>query len=778
MYYETAYPSLLGGVSQQLPQDRLPGQLSTQVNMVSDLVRGLCRRPPLEFIKLINTSAASNFRLVNVSGKDLLVCMVHPTPTMELRVLDPETGVAYGLTTTPAAQTYLGAVLAATRVRSTTLGADAYIWHNGIQPSKTTPASAYQDPKKAGYFYLAAGAYSTEFSFTIKNLTSGLSYTATYTTPNGTGVGDPAASTPAAIAAALKTAMDTQLTAAGIAYTSAIQGTYVFYKATTAQLEFSSSTSFIYLRTSGKQNVKLIADLPALLPAIGDGFIVSVGTDAAPTYYRFDLAKSQWLEDAAWGQNYVITNICLKLSGTIAGYTLDVLTSEPMVAGDSVSNPDLKMATKITGIGSFKGRLVLLSGQSVCMSATNNAARWYRSTVTAVLDSDCIEIAAAVEFSADYIGAVEFSGNLLVTSARNQALIPGDVALTPRSATIAVVSNYAVTETIAPSAIGRSVLLPFDRSEGYTGIGEAIPPDSLESPLVCTDITAHIPTYLSGLARFLATSPSAETTVLGAGESVDERRTLYVHQYLWAGADKVASSWHAWQFEHPVTYAYFVLDTLYIVYSNFAGQDFLGRVKLGRGIKPSHYVDYSIAVPTTLVGDEYRVYIPAGYTMLDTITHAYSVSRGVGEVVEVQGGPGAYYVVPAANENDTYTLGTMFISTVEPTPPVFRDRSDLVLAGERIVLKGFTAEFKDSGAAQARVQDSTYDSGFFAIPIVGLFQPANIGSGILKASGAASIPARTQGVDTTLTIKTSDYFDMNLINLNYGFKLNLKHRRA
>lgn len=40
-----SYPSVILGVSQQVPQDRRPGQHFDQVNMISDPVRGLCRRP-------------------------------------------------------------------------------------------------------------------------------------------------------------------------------------------------------------------------------------------------------------------------------------------------------------------------------------------------------------------------------------------------------------------------------------------------------------------------------------------------------------------------------------------------------------------------------------------------------------------------------------------------------------------------------------------------------------------------------------------------------------
>ena len=42
--------SLIQGVSQQPPRDRLPGQCSVQENMTSDPVDGLGRRPPTEYV--------------------------------------------------------------------------------------------------------------------------------------------------------------------------------------------------------------------------------------------------------------------------------------------------------------------------------------------------------------------------------------------------------------------------------------------------------------------------------------------------------------------------------------------------------------------------------------------------------------------------------------------------------------------------------------------------------------------------------------------------------
>lgn len=47
MIVELAYPSLLYGVSQQTPRERQNGQLTEQLNMLSDPVTGIRRRPGL-----------------------------------------------------------------------------------------------------------------------------------------------------------------------------------------------------------------------------------------------------------------------------------------------------------------------------------------------------------------------------------------------------------------------------------------------------------------------------------------------------------------------------------------------------------------------------------------------------------------------------------------------------------------------------------------------------------------------------------------------------------
>ena len=78
MIYEGTYPSLIQGVSQQTPQERLGGQLGAQVNMLSDPVNGLRRRTGFKFHGSLDVEPESKFDLVQLGG-EYYIQVVTPT---------------------------------------------------------------------------------------------------------------------------------------------------------------------------------------------------------------------------------------------------------------------------------------------------------------------------------------------------------------------------------------------------------------------------------------------------------------------------------------------------------------------------------------------------------------------------------------------------------------------------------------------------------------------------------------------------------------------------
>src|SRR5699024_8701384 len=47
--------------------------------------------------------------------------------------------------------------------------------------------------------------------------------------------------------------------------------------------------------------------------------------------------------------------------------------------------------------------------------------------------------------------------------------------------------------------------------------------------------------------------------------STKDTNSLYVHEYMWDGEDKVLRAWHRWTFKYPVAYAYFSGDLINVL---------------------------------------------------------------------------------------------------------------------------------------------------------------------------------------------------------------------
>mgnify|MGYP001581351820 FL=1 len=112
-YIESAHKNLLMGVSQQAPQDRVPGQLTTQINMLSDPVTGLRRRPGTEFINVLahmDLTGAPRPKVYHTDINNRSVVFLVFVHTGDLLVLDDQTGE---LLQSYAAQPYLMAPSAA-----------------------------------------------------------------------------------------------------------------------------------------------------------------------------------------------------------------------------------------------------------------------------------------------------------------------------------------------------------------------------------------------------------------------------------------------------------------------------------------------------------------------------------------------------------------------------------------------------------------------------------------------------------------------------------------
>lgn len=771
--FESSYKSLLQGVSQQHPPERLSGQVTEQTNMVSDPVTGVRRRAGSVFRKhVVWPYTRPDAILAWFTG--LVQARVHVmlnTLTGELKAFLEDfseefsfDGGAYLRTDTPS------------DIRAVTVGNSLYLANIGIKPT-VNYAPVGPSPADSGFFYIAAGAFGKTYTVNVEyNNGNGLAV-ATYTTPSGAGAGDAALSTPEYIAVQLTL----QLSASPLGGSQHIDGQYVYFNRPNG-IKITTNVGTAYMTVSNNMNVPNVGSLPARLPAAAHQATVRVGSGGAAQYYQYNHPNTEWLESSEWGSPSSITNAPVRIGWTGSAVFVDSTPFEGRLAGDDTTNAlHAWMVDGITGIGTHQGRLVLMSGPMVSLSASDNPRRFFRSTVTNVISSDPIEIGSSMLSAASYEWAVPFNKDLLLFSKSYQAVIPsGNQAVTPQTATVLPTSSHEVDVSCCPVSLGRTLMYPAPRSTGYFGVMEMIPSNATDSQYTSQDSTPHLPRYFQGKCRFATTSGSSNIAVFAP---VDTPNDLIVHEYQWSGDEKVQQAWHRWTFPYPVAYGYFAADVLTIVFAQ-NGQVVLCTLdpRAGsygaRGLSP--LVDFSF--PTTIVSNV--VQIPDWLYNFDPLVAgklALQVRSGdlagdrVGFTPQVDWH--SLTTVPSYPSEQVF-VGLPYRSSFTPSPPVVTDYQQNVIHTGKATLLRFLVGTKNSDEFNVIVHDGRGDPEELEVPTLAwTSSELELGRGKFSNDAMSIVPCRTNMRTTDMEIWTDGVGELNVSALEYVGKYHAKITR-
>lgn len=866
--YESAYKSLLQGVSQQLPEERQPGQVQAQLNMLADPVTNIRRRPGAQVRAAYPMGAADPERILgwftDIAGKRVHIIL--DTNTGKVLVLDE----GYAVLADLPASGYLAAA-SAKSIRATTVGSEFFLCNTERRPTAGYSGKFRIDPTRGGFAYIPAGSFGKEYNLTVR-VNGASSGTASYTTPSGANPGDAALATPDNIALNLATTLafnphrlsirtlgvsnglKLQYTANGGAswtdmvvgqaydaayflqgkarvlnpsgtaqpmemtyhigqpstgvegppqqytqipvpaygtrvvplarlldvpfpgvagYATEIAGPYIFVLGT-VPLTVDTTNGAQYVVTSGGGAVLNSGQLPARLPASADAWSIKVGTGRSPQYYAYDAASSTWLETSAYGSATGYTNCPVTLTrspawGIVGG------SFEGRFAGDDDSNtPHSWMVNGISGMGTYQGRLVLLSGNMVSLSAAGKAYRFYRSTVTSVIDSDPIEVGSSMNSAAAYEYAVPFQKDLVLFSRGYQAVLPsGNRAITPSTATVVPTSTHEVDTSSAPLPLGRTLMYCAPRSENFFGMLEMVPSQYTDSQYVSQESTPHLPRYMPGRCRFSAASSVANIALFAP---TGDLRSLIVHEYHWDGDQKVQQAWHTWTFKFPVAAAYFATDVLVLVFVR-NGNLLITTIdpRAGRG---APLVD--LAVPVPINGNTGAV--PASVTAFDPgmfgaiLVHASGPLRGERIGIETFLG-GAITTVPSQVTANA-VFGYPYQSTLVPSPPVIRDREGSPISTGKATLIRETIGTRDSATFNVTVHDAYSAGAADAAPPLTFSSPElALGSALVSKDSAVVVPCRTDMRSTQLVLDSVEAGEMNITSIEYAGKYQPKIAR-
>lgn len=764
---EGTIPSLLQGVSQQIPRERKPGQLGSQVNMLSDPVTGIRRRPAAKLLQdATGIPAPLTGKLFTAyvergtDGRHLLI----DTTNGNWWLLAKNTGNIVNRGNNP----YLIASIGAVSIQTASVGGLTYILNTEQRPVLVRDNTGKQNPLNTGFFHVLQGAYSKNFEVTVNGVT------ASYTTPAGTGSVEDANN-----AAAQRVA---QVLAGGLGAFTVHRNGATVYITGTGPISVSSSAGSLYIVTSSQSKVAQETDLPANLPSQADGMLCAVGKASSDSaWYQYDYSKRTWIETGAYGSISSITNMPLELA---ADDNIIERPFEGRLSGDDETNVDPYFITNgyITGIAAFQGRLVILSGAGISMSASALYQRFYRSTVVSLLDTDRIDIASASAQDSVFRTALQFNRDLVVFGDSMQAVVPGGGALTPSNASVSLTSEFSSDSRVVPIVAGQTILYPNRRNDAYAGVLEFLPSPYTASQYTTQDATAHLPRYIPGRIMKMVLS---SVTNIGFIQYSGERNALLVHEYLWTGEGKAQAAWHKWTFKQEVLSVHSQSEVMYLFTRNPSS----GEVQVqtidpregfvADGLYEVPYLDARILM--NVQGGQFTV--PAhlrGSDYMQDLALAYPETSGLaGDSVGILSYDGDTGKVVRGVPDGNYYIGFRIPSSFTITPPMIKDANDNLVGSGHVRLLRLDAAARKSGVFYVEVKDTARG-----------VDNDNLYSGLLLNSrelapdlaprfelGNVIIPCRTNSDTTEVTFSTQDTLEMNILDISYILKYSPRRRR-
>lgn len=774
---EGTLPSLLQGVSQQIPRERQPGQLGAQVNMLSDPVTGLRRRPPAYHVSGTTMQVPAGENPVftayverGTDGRHLII----DTVTGQWQILSKDTGTLIR----EGQSDYLKASIGATSIQTASIAGLTYILNTEKVPNPIVDNTGKINPKTTGFFYVTSTAFSKYWSITV-SCDTGV-WTSSYLSPSAT-AGDAAAGSSGV---RVIEQLYNGLVAAGMpSSTMRIFRNYLFIFGLN-NVVVSSDAGSTYARWSNQSRVDQESDLPAQLPADANGCMCRVGQDTSnAAWYRYDYPNRQWVEDSAYDSISRITNMPLELA---ADDDIIVREFEGRLAGDDDNNQDPGFVENgyITGIAAFQGRLVLLSGSRVSMSASGLYQRFYRSTVVNLLDTDRIDIGAASAQDSVFRTALQFNRDLVVFGDSMQAVIAGNTVVTPTNASIALTSEFSCDSRVVPIVTGQTVLYPNRRNAEYAGLLEFIPSAYTSSQYISQDATAHLPRYVPG--RVLSMHVSSVTNVAFFRYS-GELNSLLVYEFMW-GKDgaKVQGAYHKWVFPYRVISIHALSEAMYLFVAGADSKVQVLKIDPREGFVAGAPYDLPFQdAPTevTVVAGQFTLpeHLRVPGLTVDMLRLAYGSGGASGMQAGISGIDSNYVCKVVRGVPDgSYSVGLKYQSLITLTPPMLKDQNDNLIGSGHVRLLRLDIAMRNSGAVDIEVadvaRDVNNDSEYSGV----LMNSKELSPGLpLKASLANIIvPCRTNADTTDVTLSTEGTLEMNILDVSYILRHNQRRRRV
>ncbi len=380
----------------------------------------------------------------------------------------------------------------------------------------------------------------------------------------------------------------------------------------------------------------------------------------------------------------------------------------PSSSGDLDSQPLLQMfGKKITYLGNFQDRLMIVSGSTVALSRSGNYVNFFRQSALTLPADDPVEIFAQGSQGDNITDGVLMDRTLILFGQRQHYAMDGRNALTPTTAYVATQQSFEDSNICPPVGNGNYIFFCQQRS-GKLTLQQMQTGDYADS-FRAFEITSQLDGYINGNPKQILalTSPSmlaVRTTSLTNGffvfsylDSADQTKRLY-------------DAWSRWTW-NPVLGTFVGMTshngdilTLTLRQALTGNMWVIDRFSRGANLATTPYLD-SMRSYSNTTGS-----IRPGWGGQAQSAIAFGLSAGQYRLL---GQPLADYqkLFDAAPGTSTSLawMGALYEASVEPTAPYMRDAKEKAILDCTLILGSYSITLSKSCAMRAYLRGMTQD---------------------------------------------------------------------
>lgn len=370
---------------------------------------------------------------------------------------------------------------------------------------------------------------------------------------------------------------------------------------------------------------------------------------------------------------------------------------------DSCPPPDF-LGRQLTSLGHFQKRLVLLSDNDVSMSRTDNLYDWWKRSAVSLLVTDPIGVTSNSTGVDILQHLVEHNRDLLVIASNGQFKIDGTAGITPQTVAMPLTTTQEIQISVKPVPMGTAVYMPINYGES-TGVIKY--DGSRDAQDIAVPLTHHVIGYMGGEARIIVGSPNldmlAMVTTSGAANEV------YIYEQFLQDGKATQQSWSTW--ELPIDDV--ILDMA------FRRDKLTMIVQTGTAIVQKSFNMYSRVATNThevflddfleLPTDGFTATLPKGYETL-----AMKVVMGENTIYPLTEIPftidGRVITFSEDIDAGSVYIGSSYRSAYRPTRPFKEDEQGIAVTTDRIRISRYILNVVETEKVWMHIDSKYYSA--------------------------------------------------------------------